>query len=152
MWGGIKTSNLGYALDYLDELDGGDGRVMYSDIVSIHGKYPFVYSPAFALQQEIMRFTGLSIQFWEDKKKVLIDLNADLKNAEIIRIKKQKEIEAQKEFLKMEVLVKQRMKWKYWVLFWQRGKERNKIAKIAAITAELEADEKKIEEEESLGV
>jgi hypothetical protein len=148
MWDNKVTSNLTTAVHYLNDLDGGDGRVMYADIFALHKKYPFVYSPIFALQQGIMRYTGLGIKYWEDKKKILIELNADLKNAEVIRIQKQKEMEAQKEFLKMEILVKKRMKFKYWLMFWQRPKERKKISKIAAITADLEAEEKKQQEEE----
>jgi Ca2+-binding EF-hand superfamily protein len=131
-------SNFKAAHAYLDEKDeDGLGQFVMRDIIEFHKLFPFIFYPAFRLQFEIER-SSLGEQVWEVKKKIVKDLqNKEKKAIEDAEGKRMRALEEQKAKTEEENLRK-RMGWKYYLMFWNRKRERAKMLKIAAITAQLD--------------
>jgi Ca2+-binding EF-hand superfamily protein len=66
------TSNIHEGLSWLDDNDRGDGRFGYSDIWTMHIKYPNLFYPAFRLQVNMIAKT-FKEEWWNMKKATLID-------------------------------------------------------------------------------
>jgi len=140
MWDHEITSNLAMAIDYMRTLDAGDGRVNFKDVLAVQNKYPSVFYPAFRIQSMVVA-TSLGETWWENKKIDVCEKIALQKKMEEMKKNRQKaDLQREQERLNEE-MVKKKMGWKYFVLFWQRDKARKQIAKIAAINKNLEEAE-----------
>ena len=125
------------ALVYLNSLDGGDGRVTYDNLVSVHKKYPSTFYPAFRIQAQIIA-TSFGEFWWEARKVDLIEALERKRRLEELKSKKAAEDLAKEMERQTELMVAQKMGLKYYYWPWGREKVRKQIAKIAAINKQLE--------------
>ena len=140
MWDNNVNSNLTIGVDYMRTLDAGDGRVNFKDILNIHHLYPFVFYPAFRIQDTVIS-TSLGETWWQIKKDEIMEkLANEKKMAEMKKNRQKADLQREQERLNEEMVMK-KMGWKYYVFFWQRDKARKQIAKIAAINKQLEEAE-----------
>lgn len=139
IWHHELSQNINLSLEYIDEeLDEGDGRINFKDFMKLHRKYPQTFYPAFELQLQIMRAT-MGEGFWENRKAALKDGAMEKEAAEKARLR-QAALDAKKaNESQNEIMVKKRMGVRYWIMPWAREAERKKVAKIMAITSDLDA-------------
>ena len=137
MWDHEISSNLTKAIDYMRTRDAGDGRVNFKDVLAVQSKFPSIFYPAFRIQDMVIA-TSLGERWWEIKKLEIAEKLALAKKMEDMKKNRQKaDLEREQNRLNEE-MVKKKMGWKYYVMFWQRDKARKQIAKIAAINKQLE--------------
>ena len=142
MWDHSETSNLNMGIDYLAAIAGeGDGRVDFLDLLDMQKKFPNVFYPAYRIQSEVVR-TSMGHAWW-DNKKILMREKIEKDKALALRRLKDKAASAKKEAEAAESnedLVYNRMGFfSYYFMPWRRAAMRIKIAKIAAISAQLES-------------
>ncbi len=137
MWDHELTSNIHVGLEYLDSHDKGDGQFTYTDVLEMHAKYPMIFYPAYRVQINIQR-ASFGEDWWELKKKELLETREERKLAAINKLRKQQEDDAKAEDAVNDVLVKKRMGITFYLLPCLRNRVRVKLAKIAAISKELD--------------
>jgi Ca2+-binding EF-hand superfamily protein len=141
MWDHDTTSNLMMGIEFMRTLDMGDGRVNFKDMLTVHAAYPFVFYPAFRIQSTVTT-SSMGEKWWDNKKAEQAEKAEQKRRLEEMK-KNQRKADLAKEQERLnEEMVKKKMGWKYFVLFWQRDKARKQIAKIAAINKQLEDIEK----------
>jgi Ca2+-binding EF-hand superfamily protein len=137
MWDHVTTSNLMMSIEYMHSLDAGDGRINFKDLTSVHNLYPSTFYPAFRIQTTVIS-TSLGETWWNEKKIEVADKIATQRKMEEMKKNRQKaDLQREQDRLNEE-MVKKKMGWKYYGMFWLRDKARKQIAKIAAINKQLE--------------
>ena len=137
MHGDVVNSNLKVALERLDDLDLGDGRVTFKDVQSLHKQYPITFYPLFLFQVDILLHFG-GETFWENKKAEVKKYYVDAKANEIARLKKMEEMEKKAGETQLEEMVMKRMGiFSYYLMPWARAKERKKVQKMAEMKAAM---------------
>ena len=130
------NANVKKAFIYLEEIDD-DGTFIFNEVCMLGEKYPYVFYPLYQLQTQIINRT-LGEYWWETHKALVHSDIQDEKAREIALLqKKQKDAAEALESMNEEV-VKKKMGVKYYIFPWMRKKERQRIARIAAIESELE--------------
>ena len=135
-----ENSTIEEGLKYMEDNDDGDGRFEYHQIIDMHTKYPVLFFPAFRLIVQ-MRRNSLGEGWWIEKGIQRYETKqASAANDER---KRKNQAAKSKKALEManEELVKRRMGIGYWLMFWNRGRVRMQINRIAAINADLEKEE-----------
>lgn len=145
LWEYKLTTNLRTALDYLEELDTGDGQYVFAEITKTYSKFPALFYPIFQLQVHMQRYS-LGEEWWEQKK---LDITYEIdKKRRIERAKRNKKIKEGERMDEIEgqddALIK-RMGIFYYITPWRRRQEREMMVKIAAVDAALEAEQKQME-------
>lgn len=142
MWHHDVPSNVHVGLNYLEDHDNGDGQFSFEEIVQMHKKYPMIFYPSYNLQVAIQRQT-LGEDWWEWKKRNLLETKEERNLAEVNKLRKeQDDAEKEKEKAALAVnddVVKKRLGIAYYLCPFLRKRAREKLAKIAAITEELDA-------------
>lgn len=141
LWDNVVLSNFNMAMDYIKELDNGDGVLNFKEVTTLQAKYPNVFYPLYNLQTHVMTYT-LSVRWWEKHKAELNDEKTQKKAEEMVNLKKRQKAAAKASENVNEAMVQKRMGIRYYLMFWRRGFERNRMAKIAAIESELEKQTK----------
>lgn len=145
------NSNLKHMLNYMEELDTGDGQFSFEEVMQVYNIYPAIYYPIFQLQVHTQRYT-LGEKYWEIKKHELTDkLHFKRKIEQLKRKKKIKEGEMGLNELVPgadDELIK-RMGILYYLMPWKRESERELMKKMAAVDAALEAEQAAIREKEN---
>ena len=135
-----ENSTIEQGLKYMEDNDDGDGRFEYHQIVDMHTKFPVLFFPAFRLIVQ-MRRNSLGEGWWVEKGLQRFESKAS--DAALDEKQKRDQITKSKKAMEManEELVKRRMGIGYWLFFWNRGKVRMQVNRIAAINADLEKEE-----------
>ncbi|RYH20180.1 hypothetical protein EON65_24280 [archaeon] len=129
-------SNFHVAMEYLHQLDDGDGVLNFKEMCALQSKYPNVFYPIYQMQTAVMQNT-LGLYWWETHKVKMAEERQAKKLEELAQLKKKQKAAAKAENVN-EDMVKKRMGVRYYLMPWKRVQERNRIAKIAAIESELE--------------
>lgn len=131
------TSNIHQGLEYLTLHDRGDGRFKLEDIIEMHNGCPAIFYPAFRIQVSIMR-RCFGETWWDWKKNQLADTKEDRRSNAANKLKKEQEEKLKAKEVENDDVVKKRMGIKYYIFPCFRKRERERVARIAAITAELD--------------
>lgn len=138
MWHHDVSSNVLDGLAYLDAIDDGDGAFNFAQIESMQKHYPIVFYPLYRLQVHIIQNT-LGETWWENHKAKLVDERNNKLLAEHAALLKKEKAEAKDKEIVSDEMIKQRMGFiKYYLMPWQRDKEKARILKIAAIENDLD--------------
>lgn len=144
MWDNKVTSNIHVGLSYLDAHDNnGDGRFTFKEIYEMHVRCPQIFYPTFRIQQAIIRYS-LGTIYWEWHKRYLIEGQEERKAKEIARLRRAQQL---KDSRVTDDIVQQRMGIAWYLFPWLRQTVRERLVKIAIISAELDAIEHEIEDE-----
>ena len=134
------NSTIEQGLKYMEDNDDGDGRFEYYQIVDMHTKFPVLFFPAFRLIVQ-MRRNSLGEGWWIEKGLSRFE-NKNASDANNEKERKNKAAATKKAAeMANEELVKRRMGIGYWLMFWDRGRVRMQVNRIAAISADLEKEE-----------
>eukprot|EP01031_Cornospumella_fuschlensis_P034369 gene34369-41601_t len=136
LWDHNVLSNFNVAMDYLHQLDDGDGVLNFKEMCALQSKYPNVFYPIYQMQTLVMQNT-FGLYWWETHKARMAEEKQAKKLEELAQLKKKQKAAAKAENVN-EDMVKKRMGVRYYLMPWKRVQERNRIAKIAAIESELE--------------
>ncbi len=126
------------ALDYVSEECGGEDHTFtHEELLIFKSKFPYALYPLFQLHTHMIQHT-LGERWWENYKLHHQDKKDEKRAKELAKLEKdRRESEKEKEMATEEVL-KKRMGIKYYLMPWQRVAEQRKLARIAAIEADME--------------
>jgi len=136
MWENQLLTNVTDGLDCLDAIDDGDGAFNFSQLEHMQERYPIVLYPLYRLQTCFIQNT-LGEYFWENHKASIIDLRTESLMEEEKRLQLRHKAEAKSKELVTDDMLKQRMGYKYYLFPWQRGMEKTRMMRIAALDDEL---------------
>lgn len=142
IWNHELNSNSKEALRYLDSSDDGDGTFNFKEILALQDRYPNIFYPIYKLQTQII-ITTLGEWWWNRHKAKLVDTKEKKREAQLAALRKQQNDErAASNAVTDEVVLRRMGHFKYYCMPWLRAQERTRIAKIAAIEAQLEKFDK----------
>jgi hypothetical protein len=124
------------AFRYLDRNDD-DGTFSFAEVYDISQRFPYTFYPIYRLQQQIMKNT-LGTFYWEWQKSSLHEFLSAERIREQARLREQQESAKRVLETMNEEVIRRRMGLLYYLMPWDRAKERRKIARIAAIENELD--------------
>ena len=138
MWEYEMNSNIPTGLEYLEDHDDGDARYNFAEVYEMQLKCPAMFFPVFKMQQLIIQNT-LGHTYWEWKKRDIIDGKEDRRLEEIERIKREQYSKQKEKERVNDYVVQKRMGIFWYIMPWYRDKVRERIAKIAAISTQMDA-------------
>lgn len=125
-------------LEYLDEIDDGDGAFNLAQVESMQLRYPVVFYPVYRLQVHVLQYT-LGESWWENHKAKLAEERQERRDREQAALLKKEKAEKKEKEIVSEEMIRQRMGiFKYYLMPWQRAKEKARILRIAAIEGDLD--------------
>jgi len=138
-----QGSNIERGLKYLEDNDDGDGRFEFYQIQDMHKNFQQLFYPCFKLQIALKRNCGLGERWWELKAYQLLEEKLAKRKAADAKEQADTKNAAMASEIEIDSKVQERMGTvKYYLMPWQRKKVKEQIARIAAINAELERQEK----------
>lgn len=136
IWHHKPYNNVTDALSYLQTIDE-DGVYIFQELALLRTRYPLVFYPIYQLQQHILNHT-LGESWWNEHKAQLLD-------AKFLKEKKEKKLTERLKKEKKAALesvgddmLRHRMGIRYYLLPWTIPQERKRLAKVAAMEADLE--------------